>query len=103
MSASLEGSSIRWFKLMLIDEEDLPDYVRVSEQVQTCRRQLQELNKTAVEVISFYLRSLWNHCLEVITRDVSKGMVNMARFHLVFTIPAICKLPWVFDFDPHLG
>lgn len=76
---------------MLIDEKDLPDEVRDSEKVRTCRRQLQKLNKTAVEVISFYLRNLWNHCHDLFTKDLTKAMVNVSRFSICMTVPAICK------------
>lgn len=89
VSATLEDSPIRWFKLLLIDEEDLPGEVRNSEQVKTCRKQLRDLNKTPVEIISFYLQNLWNHCLDLITRDIGKALVNVSRFHIILTLPAI--------------
>ncbi|CAN8097401.1 unnamed protein product [Discula destructiva] len=41
--ASLEDNPIRWFKLALIDEEDLPREVRESGQVRNLRKQLKEL------------------------------------------------------------
>lgn len=86
---SEEKEPIRWFKLLIVDEEDLPADVRYSPHIAKARQQLKEENKTPTEAISIYLRNLWNHSINVITRTVSKSLVNFSRFHVVITLPAI--------------
>lgn len=85
-----EGS-LEWFKLLLVDEDDLPDEIRVSEHVQMARARLQELDRMPEDVISDYLRGLWKRCLEKMKTEVGDETVNNSRFHVVITLPAICK------------
>lgn len=90
-SAQESVDSIEWFKLLLIDEADLPEYARASEHVLKARDQLRELNKDAAEVIAAYLRVLWSSCLEKVKVRVGEATVTLSRFHVVVTLPAICK------------
>lgn len=79
----------RWFKLLLIDEEDLPDDVRESTKIKEARAYLKKHNKSPIEVIALFLRHLWNHCTQRITATVSRNLVNYSKFHIVMTLPAI--------------
>ena len=79
----------KWFKLLLIDDKDLPDDVRNSAKLKQARGYLKKHNKTPIEVISQYLRLLWNHCNQRIIEMVSRSLVNYSKFHIVVTIPAI--------------
>ncbi|TEA15828.1 Chaperone protein DnaK [Colletotrichum sidae] len=87
--ASSADKCLKWFKLLLIDEEDLPTELRKSSQIATARRLLRQCNRDVVEVISSYLRHLWNHSIDCITRSTGKGLLRLCRFHVVVTIPAI--------------
>lgn len=84
-------NSLEWFKLLLVDEDDLPAEVRTSEHVQEARSRLEELGKTPEEVIGVYLRGLWNRCLQKVKVEISQTTVDKSHFHIVITLPAICK------------
>ena len=80
---------MRWFKLLLIEEKDLPNDVRESSQLREARAYLRNINKTAIEVIGLYLRHLWNHAIQIITTAVGKAVLNYSQHHVVITLPAI--------------
>lgn len=84
-----EKEAIRWFKLLLVDAVDLPPDVRSSPHIARARELLKEANKTVVETISVYLRHLWNHSIDVISRSMGKSVVNLSVFHVVIALPAI--------------
>lgn len=79
----------KWFKLLLIDDKDLPEDVRKSIKIKEARAYLKKHNKTPVAVIAGFLRLLWNHCNQRITETVSRSLVNYSKFHIVITLPAI--------------
>nr|XP_036582566.1 uncharacterized protein CTRU02_07610 [Colletotrichum truncatum]KAF6791270.1 hypothetical protein CTRU02_07610 [Colletotrichum truncatum] len=80
---------LKWFKLLLVDEDDLPQNVRESSQMATARKLAKRFNKDPVEIISCYLRHLWNHAIECIVLSAGKDLVKMCKFHVVITLPAI--------------
>lgn len=80
---------LNWFKLSLLDEEDLPRHIRDSEQMKSAQSLLKQSNKHAVEVIGDYLRELWEHSLESIERATGNEMVQISKFLVVVTLPAI--------------
>ncbi|KAK0672629.1 hypothetical protein QBC41DRAFT_380636 [Cercophora samala] len=80
---------VRWFKLLLIDEDDLPAGVRGSLKIEEARAYLKKHNKTAVEVIGLYLLHLWNHTTQRITETVGRATVNYSKFEVLITLPAI--------------
>ncbi|KZL77840.1 Hsp70 family chaperone [Colletotrichum tofieldiae] len=81
--------TLRWFKLLLVDQCDLPKEIRDSSQIATIRDLVEKANKDPVEVISEYLRHLWNHSIENITRSAGLKLVDLCKFHVVITLPAI--------------
>lgn len=85
------ASTIEWFKLLLVDEDDLPEEVRTSEHVSRARTRLHDLDMTCEEVIASYLRALWKNCLEKLRTEVAVATVEQSRFHVVVTLPAICE------------
>ncbi|KAK4110219.1 actin-like ATPase domain-containing protein [Canariomyces notabilis] len=88
-SIPYDVDQVKWFKLLLIDEEDLPEDVRSSAKIEQARAYLKKHNKTAIEVIALFLRHLWNHTTQRITETVSRNLVNFSKFHIVITLPAI--------------
>ncbi|KAK4103458.1 actin-like ATPase domain-containing protein [Parathielavia hyrcaniae] len=71
---SLYAEQVKWFKLLLIDDKDLPDDVKDSVKIKEARAYLKKHNKSANERI---------------TETVSRNLVNYSKFHIVITIPAI--------------
>ncbi|KAL1835623.1 hypothetical protein VTJ49DRAFT_6307 [Mycothermus thermophilus] len=88
-SIPFEPEQGKWFKLLLIDEKDLPDEIRGSTKLKEAREYLKKHNKTPISVIAEYLRLLWNHCNQRIIETVSRAVVNYSKFHIVITVPAI--------------
>ncbi|KAK8073412.1 hsp70 family chaperone [Apiospora phragmitis] len=82
---------VRWFKLLLLKEEDLAPNLRSSEFVLRARQQMRDEGKTAVDLVADYLRAIWAHTMEVITKARGEVVVDVSRFHVVITVPAIWK------------
>ncbi|KAK3398281.1 hypothetical protein B0T20DRAFT_498078 [Sordaria brevicollis] len=88
-SVPKEADQVKWFKLLLLDEKDLPEEVKTSSRILEARSYLKKHNKTPIEAIAVYLRCLWDHCIQRIAESVSKTLVNYSKFHVVMTLPAI--------------
>lgn len=84
-----DAEQAKWFKLLLIDDADLPDDVRNSAKLGKARAYLKKHNKNPVEVTAVFLRHLWNHAIQYITDAVSRYLINFSKFHIVITLPAI--------------
>ncbi|EKJ75667.1 hypothetical protein FPSE_04168 [Fusarium pseudograminearum CS3096] len=80
---------LRWFKLLLVNDRDLPENVRDCEHLKSARDLMHKLNKTPVQVFSDYLRNLWEYSRERIEAAEEKGWTNIYRIHFVVTLPAI--------------
>ncbi|KND95002.1 hypothetical protein TOPH_00406 [Tolypocladium ophioglossoides CBS 100239] len=80
---------LKWVKLLLLDDEDLPEHVRNSNHVKSAESRLKESNKHPVEVIGDYMREFWKHGYKDIARSVGKSRIDTSRFELVVTLPAI--------------
>ncbi|KAJ0287318.1 hypothetical protein Brms1b_003743 [Colletotrichum noveboracense] len=80
---------MRWFKLLLVDEKDLPNKVKDSPQIAAARKMVEEENKDPVEVISAYLTRFWDHAVECIIASHGQDLVDMCRLQVVITLPAI--------------
>ncbi|KAK1976354.1 hypothetical protein LZ30DRAFT_603637 [Colletotrichum cereale] len=81
--------AMRWFKLLLVDKADLPDNLRHSSQIAAAKKAVKAANKDPVDVISSYIRRLWNHSVECITISAGDELVKMCKFNVVITLPAI--------------
>lgn len=86
-----DADPVRWFKLLLLKEEDLDPDTRVSEPLLRARKMLKENGKSETDLIADYLRKLWQHVLAVMAQDRGKTIVDELRFHVVITVPAIWK------------
>ncbi|KAK3502989.1 hypothetical protein B0T13DRAFT_501190 [Neurospora crassa] len=84
-----EKEQLKWVKLLLLNDEDIPEEVQNSDKIKEAREYLHKHNKTAEEAVTTFLRHLWEHSIDCITKAISRGMVNYAQFHIVITLPAI--------------
>ncbi|KAI1409418.1 actin-like ATPase domain-containing protein [Hypoxylon sp. FL1857] len=82
---------IQWFKLLLVNEDDLADHLKDSPQLAQAKQMLSDAGKSAIEVVADYLMHLWNHALENVRRSVGKRTLDRTPFQVVLTIPAIWK------------
>lgn len=88
-STPQDDSVLRWFKLLLIDEKDLPEKVRQSSQVKAARALLHNYNKTPVQVFADYLANVWAHSYPQIAAAEGDHFVKIYPLHFVITLPAI--------------
>ncbi|KAK8078892.1 hypothetical protein PG994_002699 [Apiospora phragmitis] len=86
-----DADPVRWFKLLLLKDEDLEAEIRSSEQLLRARKMLKENNKSEIDLIADYLRKLWQHTLSKIRQVRDENIVEALRFHVVITVPAIWK------------
>ncbi|KAM3514974.1 hypothetical protein MY11210_001333 [Beauveria gryllotalpidicola] len=80
---------VRWFKLLLLDKADLPSAVVKDPQFREARKQQKRLKISPTELVACFLRSLWKHCMENITRALGSSEVANCKIHIVMTVPAI--------------
>ena len=86
-----DADPIRWFKLLLLREEDLDPELRESEYILRGRKMLRESGKSATDLVGDYLGLLWKHVLETIYEAYDKSVIEAMTFHVVITVPAIWK------------
>ena len=86
-----DADPIRWFKLLLLREDDLASELKESEFILRGRKMLRESGQTATDLIGDYLGALWKHILETIYRARGRSVVEAMAFHVVITVPAIWK------------
>jgi molecular chaperone DnaK (HSP70) len=87
----VDADPVRWFKLLLLKEEDVEADVKSSEPLLRARKMLKENGKSAVDLIADYLRQLWQHVVQSIETSRGEIIVRALRFHIVITVPAIWK------------
>ncbi|KAG7438552.1 Heat shock 70 kDa protein 12B [Fusarium oxysporum f. sp. raphani] len=81
--------ALKWFKLLLLDSDDVPILVSKSSQMRCAQKLLDKMRKDPVEVIACYLRKIWNHAIDSIQRTVGAELLKKSPFHVVITLPAI--------------
>jgi hypothetical protein len=80
--------ALKWFKLLLLDSDDVPIMVSKSSQMRCAQKLLDKMRKDPVEVIACYLRKIWNHAIDSIQRAVGAELLQKSPFHVVITLPA---------------
>ncbi|KAI1757988.1 hypothetical protein F4782DRAFT_475954 [Xylaria castorea] len=81
----------RWFKLLLLHDEDLEPELRESNFMVRARCMVEESGKTAIDLVADYLRLLWAHIVSTIERARGEDVVEALPIHIVLTVPAIWK------------
>ncbi|KAL0769494.1 hypothetical protein CaCOL14_008802 [Colletotrichum acutatum] len=86
-----DADPIRWFKLLLLKDEDLGPELCASEFILRGKRMLKDSGKTAIALVADFLRALFNHAMYTITKARGEEVVDAMRLHIVITVPAIWK------------
>lgn len=81
--------TIAWFKLLLINEKDLPRDILNCSYYKAARTRQKEIGKSPVEIVASFLACLWQHSLQAIEGCLGEKFIKECRFHIVFTVPAI--------------
>ncbi|KAM0209640.1 hypothetical protein ACHAQI_006381 [Fusarium lateritium] len=88
-SVPVDKEPLKWFKLLLIGPKDLPTDVARSSQLQEARRLRNKIKKEPIEIIATFLRKLWDHSLDSITRAIGADILKRTKLQVVITLPAI--------------
>ncbi|OBS26475.1 hypothetical protein FPOA_00418 [Fusarium poae] len=88
-SIPAENDALKWFKLLILDEEYISAHVGSSSHLQYARELLKTMKKDPIEVIACFLRKIWNHAIDSITSCIGPQLLKKSRFHVVVTHPAI--------------
>ena len=89
---SSKDNPLRWTKLLLcpLSMKNMPSPSKKEEDVvDGTRRQLKYLKKSPVEVISHYLRFLWQHILQRLRDRLTAPILDNMILKVVLTVPAI--------------
>ncbi len=86
-----DSEPFRWFKLLLLHAEDLGSKLQDFDFVVRTREMMETSGRTAVELITDYLRLLWEHTMSTIERSRGETVVEALAIHVVITVPAIWK------------
>ncbi|OAA67546.1 Heat shock protein Hsp70 [Cordyceps fumosorosea ARSEF 2679] len=80
---------MRWFKLMLLNPEDLPRDAAESKYMKEAASCLEKRGKSAEDAVADFLRLLWQHCLNAMYRDRGREEIDQYKTTIVITVPAI--------------
>ncbi|KAK3687457.1 hypothetical protein B0T22DRAFT_534857 [Podospora appendiculata] len=90
----LEAEPIRWFKLLLLNRDDLYAYLHKRKgfsKIIKARKRIKGMGKTPVDVIADYLRVLWAHVMAKVAKQLGAKHLRGIPFSVVMTVPAIWK------------
>jgi molecular chaperone DnaK (HSP70) len=85
-----DSDPFAWFKLLLLNETDLPPYTQEYGYLRKMRTRLDKEELEPVDVTGDYLRRLWNHVHSQIANEIGGDeALRLANIKVVMTIPAI--------------
>ncbi|KAK4227811.1 heat shock 70 kDa protein 12B [Podospora fimiseda] len=87
----LVSEPFRWFKLLLVEKDQLPEHLHTSDELAAARKKMEQQGLTPVELVAKYLGELWKHTIKHVTNTLSENAVNECRFQIVLTVPAIWR------------
>ena len=85
-SVSAKDESLRWIKLLL---ESSNQHEKTVKPVKDSNALLKKINKTAQEVVTDYLRLLWNYALQDIRDHCDSYDEEIYGLKIVLTVPAM--------------
>ncbi|CAK7266298.1 hypothetical protein SEPCBS119000_001954 [Sporothrix epigloea] len=80
----------KWFKLLLLREEDIRDDIRNSPYLQSARQKASQLGEDGVvDLVADFLGHLWQHAMREIELQIDQIHLQNLPFKVALTIPAI--------------
>ncbi|KAL6358276.1 hypothetical protein LRP88_08459 [Fusarium phalaenopsidis] len=89
-SVPADKDALKWFKLLLLDEDGIPCALSASTQLDKARRLQEETNKDPVDIIACFLRKLWNHAIDSIKRSIGAELLKISKFHVPGDTIVVC-------------
>lgn len=89
----LNKDSLRWFKLLLLDDKDLRTYLSAGamSHLVKMRAIIKASGRDLSDIVADYLKLLWSHALDSARKHMSRIVVDESPFTVVVTVPAIWK------------
>jgi len=84
-----DENAAEWFKLLLLDDDDMDEEQGTSAQILRAKSLLLEAGKTPVQAVGDYLRLLWQHAVSNMERKFGEATVDGLAFKVVCTVPAV--------------
>lgn len=82
-------SPFRWFKLLLLRDTDVDLHILNSPQYKQSQQTMANYQNNPTEVITCYLRELWDHTLDEIKKATGPSTLAICELYVVVTLPAI--------------
>ncbi|CAK7266027.1 hypothetical protein SEPCBS57363_001884 [Sporothrix epigloea] len=80
----------KWFKLLLLRDEDIRDDIRNSPYLQSARQKASQLGEDGViDLVADFLGHLWQHAMREIELQIDNIHLQNLPFKVALTIPAI--------------
>lgn len=81
---------IRWFKLLLLNDNDIRDDIRNSEYLRATREKAKRLGDDGpIQLVADFLRQLWRIALQEIALEVKQSILDTLPLKVALTVPAI--------------
>ncbi|CAJ2507646.1 Uu.00g088320.m01.CDS01 [Anthostomella pinea] len=87
--AANKDNHISWFKLLLLEDGDLKSHLQSSKHIKESAERLESLGKDPIDLVTDYLRCVWEHALFQITEEQGNKFMERTPFHVMVTVPAI--------------
>ncbi|RGP65283.1 hypothetical protein FLONG3_9259 [Fusarium longipes] len=88
-SIPADENPLKWFKLMLLRDNDITNDMTSSSQIVDTYDRLTESGQDAVSAVACFLGEIWKHAMDSILRALGPELLKKSRFHVVITLPAI--------------
>ncbi len=80
-AVSPEDERLGLFKLLLVNQDHLPQTVRTSPLFQSAHRKSADLGKTAKDLVTIYLKLLWQHFVKFAPLQRERAEGNATHHH----------------------
>ncbi|KAI0430736.1 hypothetical protein F5Y09DRAFT_355703 [Xylaria sp. FL1042] len=81
--------TVEWFKLLLLNDEDLQTHLRGSQHLHDAQKMMSRLRKNAIQLTGDYLKALWDHALGQIINAKGQTLVDGMPINVILTVPAV--------------
>ncbi|KAF2467960.1 uncharacterized protein BDR25DRAFT_266432 [Lindgomyces ingoldianus] len=82
-----EAEPLKWFKLLLIPDAEMPQKIRDAKEIRTTKRLLQKLGKSLEDVIADYLQRIWE-CALIDIKQQQGSSADSMPLRIIMTVPA---------------
>ncbi|KAI0849945.1 hypothetical protein F5Y00DRAFT_252593 [Daldinia vernicosa] len=82
---------ISWFKMLLVDDDDLRPEFQDSEYIQEAKFTMDALGKNPTQVVADFLGKIFEYVVVYMGQEKGDDFVEKKPFHVIITVPAIWR------------